>query len=199
MFGSAIEYSNSQLKWFFQGIIHSAYLLDGAKSSSYIQSNILTPRDSPAYLCDYYTSYFSMMTTMSPTNTFYNMMSSYNSQNGVFANGILATVDATDGLEFASGNFQSITGLTVTAQKAIGVRFWFKGSFAADTVFLYLHNSGSGNYAAFTTSGNDIRATQIYSSSEVVFSNAKTTLSSSAWTLFGFSVGYTARNTQYML
>lgn len=198
IFGSFLDYSSETLKWSFQGIIHSAYFRDNDRSGNHIRDNYLTPRSSPAYACDYFSSYFHLMTSMTGNN-FYNGMFGYQGQNVVFTNSLGSQVDSTDGLSFSPVETQSITGISATLQKAIGIRFWFKGDLATNTNFLAIHSSGTGDFAVLKTNGNDIEATQIFSSDKITFSNAKSTLSSSSWTMFGLSVGYIARGSQYIM
>ena len=50
IFGSSMDETNDQLKWSFQGIIHSAYLIENDQSWTYIRDNILTPRSGQTVL-----------------------------------------------------------------------------------------------------------------------------------------------------
>ena len=133
------------------------------------------------------------------TNQFKNSMFGYNSQNGVFTNSISATVDTTNGLAFSPGDTQSITGITGTLQKAVGVRLWFKGGFSGNSDFLVLHTSATGDFATMKTQGNNIEATQMFSSSKVTFTSAKSSLTSSSWIMIGLSAGYVARGNQFIM
>ena len=47
-------------------------------------------------------------------------MSGYNSQSQSLTNSIAATVDATNGLLFSNGDTQTINGVKVTDQRALG-------------------------------------------------------------------------------
>ena len=126
-------------------------------------------------------------------------MYGYASQNQALTNSISATVDAIDGLNFNSGDSQTITDITVTDQRAIGVQMWFKDSLADNDKIMGFGTVSGAPFVYFERVGNDIKVSQSFSALEIVFSSAVTSLTSTDWTFFGLSAGWMARSNNYMI
>ena len=100
----------------------------------YINDSTVPPTISPSYPWDYFIGMFPDLGTEDTPHYFKNLMKNYNSQNIVLDNSSGFPLDTTNGMQFSSGNSQSMTSITVTAQRAIGVQFWFKGSFISGNI-----------------------------------------------------------------
>jgi hypothetical protein len=182
----------------FEGIIHSIFIKSGAMTTQEIIDEWITPRDSSSILCDYFIGHFPALNTHT-AGSFENTMYGYASQNQALTNSNSATVDATDGLNFISGDSQTITGITVTDQLAIGLQIWFKGSFSDNDKIMGFGTVSGTPFLYFERVGNDIKVSQPFSTLEIVFSSAVTSLTSTDWTFFGLSAGWMARSNNYMV
>jgi hypothetical protein len=182
----------------FQGIIHSIFIKSGAMTTQEIKSEWITPRDSSNILCDYFIGHFPALNTHT-TGSFKNTMYGYASQNQALTNSNSATIDVTDGINFNSGDLQTITGITVTDQRAIGVQMWFKGTFADNDKIIGFETVSGPPLVYFERVGNDIKVSQPFSDLEIVFSSAVTSVAANRWTLFGLSAGWMARSNNYMI
>ena len=142
---------------------------------------------------------FSDLTTQDSSNSFTNLMFNYNSQTISFTNSLSKIVDATNGLSFNSGDVQTISNIKVTAQRAIGVQFWYKGIFTDNTQIASLAKDSSNKSVYFVRSGNDILLKSTYSGLTVTFSSAASSLDSTGWTMFGYSVGWKGVSNNFMI
>jgi hypothetical protein len=183
----------------FQGIIHTAFIKESTMSAATIATTWLVPRISPNYLCDYYIGMFNNFGKQLTGSTFNNQMYNYAGQTQMLTNFIASTVDVTNGLSFSATEVQAIQGVIVTAQRAIGVQFWFKGSFSDTQTIASISKSGSVKNAFLDRTGTDVRLRSTQTATMVTLSNAAGSINSSMWTLVSFSVGWLARNNDFIM
>ena len=127
-------------------------------------------------------------------------MYNYNSQSQTFANSISAPVDSANGLQFVAGQTQSISSVKITEQMAVGVQVWFKGAMAAGSKFASVSKDSANKSVYLERSGADIVMKTTYSSTvSVTFSGAATNLDPANWIFIGMSVGWMARNRDFMM
>lgn len=150
-------------------------------------------------MCDYFISMFDDLGVQDASSKFKNLMLGYNSQSQEFTNSLASTVDATNGLSFSSGQTQTITGVSVTSQRAIGVQFWFKGTFTNSAQLAAIAKSASVKSAYIDRTSNDINVKSTHSGLSVTLSNAVTSMDSTGWIFIGFSVGWMARSNDFMM
>jgi cysteine-rich repeat protein len=183
----------------FQGIIHSAFIKESTMSAATIATTWLVPRISPSYLCDYYIGMFNNFGEQLTGSSFNNQMYNYAGQTQMLTNSIASTVDVTNGLSFSATEVQAIQGVIVTVQRAIGVQFWFKGSFNDAQTIASISKSGSVKNAFLDRTGTDVRLRSTQTATMVTLSNAAGSINSSMWTLVSFSVGWLARNNDFIM
>ena len=132
-------------------------------------------------------------------NTFLNMMNNYGGHTQSLVNTLAATVSATDGLSISGGQTQTVTGVKVTDQRAIGIQIWFKGTFTNNQIAVALSKSASVKSVYIDRNSNDLRLKTTHSGLSFTFSNAVSSMSSSGWIFMGLSVGWMARNNDFMI
>jgi cysteine-rich repeat protein len=182
-----------------QGVLHSVFIRKQTMNSAAIESNWLVPRTTPYYIWDYFIGMFTNFGSQLVGNTFNNQMYDYAGQSQMLTNSIAATVDPTNGLSFSSTQTQSIQGVKVTTQRAIGVQFWFKGSFSNNQRLVSIAKSSTVFNAYFDRNANDIRLKTSHGSNTVVFSTASSSLSSSTWAFFVLNVGWIAKSNDFRM
>ena len=183
----------------FQGIIHSVFVnTNTGLSSTEIYDSIGIPRDSNAQLCDYFIAMFSNLNVKESDNSFKNTMLGYDGSTATFSDSNSITPDTTSGILFSSGQTQTISTLSTGNNRAIGFQMWVKGTYIDNNNIAIIY-SGSNKVINLRRSSNDIILDTDYSGSTITFSSAVTTLSSTAWTFFGISIGWMSRNNDYMM
>lgn len=130
---------------------------------------------------------------------FTNQMYNYEGHSQSMSNSINAPVDPTEGVFFTSGKTQSIQWVKVTEQKAIGVQFWYKGSFEADKIIVSIAKMASIKNAYLMRDGSNALLKTSHSTVTVTFAGAIANLVTSDWIFIGLSVGWTARNDDFLM
>ena len=139
--------SSSSIINSFQGIIHTVNIVSSFYSASQAATSFLVPTVNPAYPWDYFIGMFPDLGSELTPHFFKNQMSNYNSQNVIFDNDAGFPLDSVNGMQFSSGNSQSMTNIIVTSQRAIGVQFWFKGSFVSGMHICHIqHKTNSSKF-----------------------------------------------------
>jgi hypothetical protein len=168
-------------------------------SAATIASTWLVPRISSSYSCDYFIGMFNDFGVQLTGSTFNNQMYNYAGNTQMLTNFIASTVDATNGMSFSATEVQAIQGVKVTAQRAIGIQFWFKGSFSNNQVLVSLRKSASVMNMYLDRNANDIRLKTAIVSTTVTFSGAITNINNSGWTFITLSVGWLARGDNFIM
>jgi cysteine-rich repeat protein len=183
----------------FEGIIHSAFFKSSSVNAVTIASTWLVPRISPSYTCDYFTGMFNDFGVQLTGATFNNQMYNYAGNSQMLTNSIASTVDATNGLSFSATEVQAIQGVKVTVQRAIGIQFWFKGSFSNNQVLVSLCKSASVMNMYIDRNANNIRLKTTQGATTVTFSGAISSINISGWTFIALSVGWLSRNNNFIM
>jgi cysteine-rich repeat protein len=181
-----------------QGIMHSAFIRQESMSSASIMSTWLVPRTTPSYPCDYFTGMFRNLGLQNNLE-FTNLMHNYDGHSQLMTNLINAPVDPTNGISFTIGSIQSIQWVKVTEQRAIGVQFWYKGGFESNKIIVSITKVSSVKNAYLARYGNDILLKTTHDSTTVTFTGAITSLTTSDWIFVSISVGWTARNDDFVM
>ena len=179
--------------------MHTFRAVSSAMSSTQITNTWLVPSNSGSAPCDYFIGMFNDFGVQTAGSQFDNQMYGYNSNNQMLTNSIGATVDATEGLLFSSGDTQIIQGVSITNQRAIGVQFWFKGSFTNNQVIAAIAKSGAVKSVYMERLGANFVLKTTHSATSVTFAGANSSLNSNAWTFIGFSLGWMARGNNFMM
>ena len=116
-----------------------------------------------------------------------------------FYNTISNPVDSTNGMLFAPTQMVQITGVSITNQRAVGVQFWFKGSFGNNAKFVSISSDLSNKKFYFMQLTNRIYLRTDYGSANVFFGSIVSALDQNIWTYFGMSVSWVANNNMFMM
>jgi cysteine-rich repeat protein len=181
-----------------QGIMHSAFIRQESMMPASIMSMWLVPRSAPNYPCDYFTGMFNDLGT--ETNSeFTNLMCNYQTHSQTMTNFIKAPVDPIDGVSFMPGKRQSIQWVKVTEQRAIGIQFWYKGTFNPSSNIVSITKLASIKNAYLARDSSDLVLRTTQGIPVVTFSGANGSISGSAWTFIAISVGWLARNDDFVM
>ena len=142
---------------------------------------------------------FNDLGTQDASNTFTNLMSNYNSQSVLFSNSLSSSLDATNGLSMSVGDIQTISNIKTTTQRAIGIQFWYKGTFTDGSQIASLSKDSINKSVYLSRSGSDILLKSTYSNLVVPFSSAASSMDSSGWIMVGLSAGWMAKNNDFMI
>ena len=149
VFGGEISSGVVVVSNYLYGIYNKIYMKPILMTDASIVSSFISPITTSTYLWDYFISMFTDLGTMGASNSFSNLMYNYNSQMQILTNSISSPVDTTNGLSFSFGQTQTITSVLVTDEKAIGIQFWFKGSFIDGTELVALKKDSANKSTVF--------------------------------------------------
>ena len=198
IFGGNISNLTTTVSNSLNGIMNKIYMKPTFMTEAQIISSFITPISTSAATWDYFISMFNNLGSM-VLSSFTNLQYNYNSQTQSLVNSISSPVDPTDGLLFTSGQTQSISNVKITSQRAVGVQFWFKGTFINGNRFAIVSRDSIKKSVYLERSGTDINLKTTYSSNIITFANAASLLDSSMWIYIGMSVGWMARNNDFMI
>jgi len=142
---------------------------------------------------------FSNLGTQDSSRYFTNLMSGHDGQTLSMQNSGNYQLDATNGVQLALGNKLSVTNIKVTAQRAVSVQFWFKGSFVDQAQLSGLFKSSTLKLGYFERDGANVVAKSSYSSKTVTLTNLATQASSTSWTFVGLSVGWITSSNNFVM
>jgi hypothetical protein len=183
----------------FEGIIHSAFFKEAYLTNTQIKNNFLPPRLSP-FTCDYFTGMFADLTTTDASDYFENKLSNYNGHAQTFKNNPLSVLHPTNGLTISSGQTFTIEQVKVTAQRALSVHLWFKGSFTDGSRIVTFSKDSTNKNLIMSRSGSDfVILTTEATTVTITLSGVIGSIVSTSWVYISASIGWMGRGDNFMI
>mmetsp|Transcript_10922 Transcript_10922/g.12274 ORF Transcript_10922/g.12274 Transcript_10922/m.12274 type:complete len:304 (-) Transcript_10922:487-1398(-) len=182
----------------FKGVIHRAYFKSGYLTENEIKSQFIQPKGSNPTLCMYFIGSFPNMGTSQDANReFKNLLKNNDGQNLVLTNTDSASLSA-DGPVLASGQKLTLTNIKVTAMRAVGLQFWFKGSFQDNTELVKIKTPSGGKPVYLIREGSHVIIRNSYATTTIAnLTSANDNLDSTKWTYYALNLYWVANSNDF--